>query len=122
MGRNRLVYSDAAEDGAPNEVVLGIAMGAFRGRAQVAQAPGADFRLGDVPLERFVFRDVTWISYSGVPVVYDGDIDFDPAWRPRTASIRRPGAQTPASLALTRDGTLSRQALVGQLARLRHRL
>lgn len=84
------------------------AMGAFRGRAQVAQAPGADFRLGDVPLERFVFRDVTWISYSGVPVVYDGDIDFDPAWRPRTASIRRPGAQTPASLALTRDGQADR--------------
>jgi len=31
MGRNRLVYSDSAEDGEPKEVALGIAMGAFRG-------------------------------------------------------------------------------------------
>lgn len=30
-GRNRLVYADAAEDGDPPEVSLGIAMGAFRG-------------------------------------------------------------------------------------------
>ncbi len=30
-GRNRLVYADAAEDGDPPEVALGIAMGAFRG-------------------------------------------------------------------------------------------
>lgn len=80
------------------------AMAAFRGRARVAQAPGADFRLGAVPLERLVFRDVTYISYSGVPVVYDGEIDFDPAWRPRRASLRRPGAETPASLLLTREG------------------
>jgi len=30
-GRNRLVYADAAEEGDPPEVALGIAMGAFRG-------------------------------------------------------------------------------------------
>lgn len=30
-GRNRLVYADAAEDGDPSEVSLGIALGAFRG-------------------------------------------------------------------------------------------
>ncbi|MBX3659754.1 MAG: hypothetical protein KF740_15080 [Ramlibacter sp.] len=84
------------------------AMAAFRGRANVAQAPGADFQLGPVPLERFVFRDVTWVSHSGVPVVYDGDIDFDPAWRPRRATLSRPGAQTPASLTLLRDGEADR--------------
>lgn len=84
------------------------ALAAFRGRSGVAQAPGVDFRLGAVPLERFVFRDVTWVSYSGVGVVYDGDIDFDPAWRPRRAALSRPGAQTPASLTLVRSGSADR--------------
>ncbi len=84
------------------------AMGAFRGRAGAAQAPGADFQLGAVPLERFVFRDLTWISYSGIPVAYDGEIDFDPQWRPRQASLRRPGAPAPATLELKRDGQADR--------------
>ena len=84
------------------------AMAAFRGRAGPAQAPGADFTLGAVPLERFVFRELTWISYSGVPVAYDGEIDFDPQWRPRRASLRRPGAQVPATLALVREGQADR--------------
>src|SRR5687767_15736423 len=30
-GRNRLVYTDSAEEGDPPEVAIGIAMGAFRG-------------------------------------------------------------------------------------------
>jgi len=84
------------------------AMRAFRGKAGPAQAPGQDFKLGDVPLERFVFRDLTWISYSGIPVAYDGEIDFDPQWRPRRASLRRPGAEVPASLDLVREGQADR--------------
>lgn len=84
------------------------AMRAFRGKAGAAQASGQDFTLGDVPLERFVFRDLTWISYSGVPVAYDGEIDFDPQWRPRQASLRRPGAPAPATLDLKRDGQADR--------------
>lgn len=84
------------------------AMGAFRGRAGVAQAPGTDFQLGAVPLQRFVFRDLTWISYSGVPVPYDGQIDFDPGWRPRQATVSRHGAEVPATLVLEREGQADR--------------
>lgn len=55
-------------------------------------------------LERFVFRDVTWITRRGVAVVFDGEIDFDPAWRPREAHLRRPGVQPVTDLRLIRQG------------------
>lgn len=55
-------------------------------------------------LERFVFRDVTWITRRGIPVVYDGEIDFDPNWRPRRAEIRRPDFKPATDLVLTRQG------------------
>lgn len=55
-------------------------------------------------LERLVFRDVTWISRRGMAVAFDGEIDFDPAWRPRQAHLRRPGVQPTADLRLTRQG------------------
>jgi uncharacterized protein involved in outer membrane biogenesis len=56
------------------------------------------------PLDRFVFRDLTWISRHGVAVVYDGEVDFDPQWRPRQAQLRRPGVQPATDLTLTRQG------------------
>ncbi|MDO9359028.1 MAG: AsmA-like C-terminal region-containing protein [Polaromonas sp.] len=56
------------------------------------------------PLERFVFRDVTWITRRGIPVIYDGDIDFDPNWRPRRAELRRPDFKPATDLVLTRQG------------------
>jgi len=56
------------------------------------------------PLDRFVFRDLTWISRRGLAVVYDGEIDFDPKWRPRQAQLRRPGVQPATDLTLTRQG------------------
>lgn len=58
----------------------------------------------ELPLARFVFRDVTWISRRGIPVVYEGEVDFDPAWRPRKAELRRPGVNPAAHLTLTRQG------------------
>jgi hypothetical protein len=64
----------------------------------------------ELPLARFVFRDVTWISRRGIPVVYDGEVDFDPGWRPRKAELRRPGANPAASLMLTRQGPDDRWA------------
>lgn len=64
----------------------------------------------ELPLARFVFRDVTWISRRGIPVVYDGEVDFDPGWRPRKAELRRPGASPAASLTLTRQGPDDRWA------------
>lgn len=60
--------------------------------------------VGDIPLARLVFRDLTWISRHGVPVIYEGEVDFDPGWRPRQALLRRPGFTPVTDLALTREG------------------
>lgn len=64
----------------------------------------------ELPLARFVFRDVTWISRRGIAVVYDGEVDFDPAWRPRKAALRRPGVTPATDLSLTRQGQDDRWA------------
>ncbi|ABE42080.1 AsmA-like C-terminal region-containing protein [Polaromonas sp. JS666] len=66
--------------------------------------------VGDIPLARLVFRDVTWISRHGVPVIYDGEVDFDPGWRPRHALLRRPGFTPVTDLTLTREGQDDRWA------------
>lgn len=64
----------------------------------------------ELPLARFVFRDVTWISRRGIAVVYDGEVDFDPGWRPRKAELRRPGFKPATDLALSRQGQEDRWA------------
>jgi hypothetical protein len=61
-----------------------------------------------VLLEHFEFRNLTWISYSGIAVAYDGEIDFDVNWRPRHAELRRPGISPPFTLTLTREGDADR--------------
>lgn len=58
----------------------------------------------ELPLARFVFRDVTWISRRGISVVYDGEVDFDPGWRPRKAELRRPNVKPTTQLNLARQG------------------
>jgi uncharacterized protein involved in outer membrane biogenesis len=58
----------------------------------------------ELPLARFVFRDVTWISRRGISVVYDGEVDFDPGWRPRKAALRRPNVEPATQLSLARQG------------------
>jgi hypothetical protein len=63
---------------------------------------------GGLVLEHFVFRNVTWISYTGIAVIYDGEIDFDANWRPRHAELRRPGISPPFTLTLERDGDADR--------------
>lgn len=77
---------------------------AFRGKT-IADKPGTS---GGLSLDRFVFRNATWIYYSGVAVAYDGEIEFDADWRPRHAELRRPGAGTPFTLKLTREGDADR--------------
>jgi uncharacterized protein involved in outer membrane biogenesis len=64
----------------------------------------------ELPLARFVFRDLTWISRRGIAVVYDGEVDFDPGWRPRKAQLRRPGFKPATDLTLTRQGQEDRWA------------
>ena len=57
-----------------------------------------------IPLARFVFKDLTWISRRGVAVNFDGEVDFDPGWRPRQAQMRRTGFQPATDLTLARKG------------------
>ncbi|MES1979428.1 MAG: hypothetical protein V4451_15410 [Pseudomonadota bacterium] len=64
-----------------------------------------------LPLARLVFSDVTWISRRGIPVIYEGEVDFDVSWRPRAAVLRRPGVNPPAELLLTRSGDEDRWAV-----------
>ena len=61
-----------------------------------------------VPLERLEFRNLTWISYSGIATTFDGEIDFAPHWRPRQAALRRPGNTPPFTLTLTREAEADR--------------
>ena len=56
------------------------------------------------PLARLVFRDVTWISRFGRPLVFDGEVDFDPNWRPRDVQLRRPAVEPLTRLTLARQG------------------
>lgn len=71
---------------------------------------GAPPEDGATPLARFVFRDLSWVSRYGVAVIYDGEIDFDPGWRPRLAVLRRPGFTPATDLTLTRQDQEDRWA------------
>ena len=73
---------------------------AFR-QAPGAAAPNAS---AGTPLKRLEFRNVTWIPYSGIALAYDGEIEFDPEWRPRAAGLRRPATDPPFTLSLKREG------------------
>lgn len=66
-------------------------------------APGR-LQLDESPLDMLIFRDVTWVSRHGTPVVYDGEAVFDAGWRPRKVQLRRPGFQPATDLTLTRQG------------------
>ncbi len=73
-------------------------------RAAVTQDESASFTVADIPLERFVFRSVTWIGRRGIPVVYDGEVDFQAHWRPGRVQMSLPAAKSAADLNLVRQG------------------
>lgn len=92
----RLQFDNAELEGA---VIPQLSLRALDKGPGVAQArPDATL------LARFVFRELTWVSRRGVALVYEGEVDFDPAWRPRQAQLRRPGVQPATDLTLTRQG------------------
>ena len=74
------------------------------GNNAAGPALGGKFRLADIPLQHFVFTNLTWVSRRGIPVVYEGDIDFDEHWRPRRMEVRRPGVTPEARMTWTRQG------------------
>ena len=92
--QRQLVIDRVELDGA---VVPRNALAAYRGRVT---PPGG----GDVELRAVSFTNVTYISYSGIPVVYDGEIVFDADRLPQRARLLRPDVQPPATLDATRDG------------------
>lgn len=92
--RKQLIIDRLEVDGA---VVPREALAVYRGKASGGPQ-------GAVFLRSVVFTDVTYISYSGVPVVYEGEIDLDEDRRPGRVQIRRPGVEPPVSLDARRDG------------------
>lgn len=93
----RAISLDSIElDGA---VVPTVALPAFRGKP----GPALDGP-GSIPVEHVRFRDVTWLSQTGIPLPIEGEIDFDAHWRPRYAQVRRAGPVSAARLTLLREG------------------
>ena len=72
--------------------------------------PAPSFAVDDLPLARFEFHDVTWLTRRGLALVYEGEVDFDANWRPRTGQVRRPGVAPAADLTITREGQEDRWA------------
>jgi hypothetical protein len=85
------------------------ALAAYRGKTQ--DADGAT-----VEVRTLAFKDLTYTSYSGVPVSYDGEIEFSEGDRlPQRARLSRPDAKAAATLDATRDGTTEDGAHIYQL-------
>lgn len=93
--RKRLVIDRMEIEGAE---VPRQALAAYRGKLQ--DADGAH-----VVLRTLAFKDLAYTASSGVPVNYEGEIEFSEGDRlPRRAQLRRPDAKTPTTLHATRDG------------------
>jgi len=79
---------------------------AFRGRADPDDLVNKNLTDGwhpaAVPIAHLHFRDVTWIDRRDIALAYDGDVEFDPRWRPRRAEIRRADASPDARLRIER--------------------
>jgi hypothetical protein len=91
--RRQVVIDRLEVDGAD---VPRSALAAYRGREQDSK--------GSFLLRSVAFNDVTYTSYSGVPVVYAGEIQFDDDRLPQRLLIRRPDVEQTTSLEATRDG------------------
>jgi hypothetical protein len=75
-----------------------------------AAPPSLPFAVDELPLARFEFRDVTWLTRRGLPLVYEGELDFDASWRPRAGQLRRTGVVPATDLTITREGQEDRWA------------
>jgi hypothetical protein len=91
--RGALVLDRVEVDGAwvPRD-----ALAAYRGRGA-----GEAKR---VHVRAVAFTDATYVSYSGIPVAYDGEIQWDEDRLPARVRLSRPDAAAEASLEATRNG------------------
>ena len=114
LWQKRFKFDSAEVDGAVLPQMSLRALGGSKpGSAVAGDASGKSGALNtwavdELPLTQLVFRDVTWVSRSGVANIFSGDADFDTAWRPRTANLRRPDAKVATDLILTRKGAEDR--------------
>jgi len=82
-----------------------LSLRAFKGADKSGAEGQGPLRVAELPLQRAEFRAVQWVGRHGVDIEFSGDADFDPAWRPRAATLVRSGATPPARLDLHRlDG------------------
>ncbi len=102
--RRQVVIQRLEVDGAD---VPRSALAAVRGREQDAE--------GSLLLRAVAFNDVTYTSFSGVPVVYAGEIRFDDDALPQRLRIERPAMEQPTSLEATRDRSTEDGAHLYQL-------
>ena len=111
LAKKQIRFDQVTLDGAvvPQISLRGLGSTAQGGKGAGAQA--GDWTVDEIPLARFVFTNVTWITRRGIPVIYDGEADFDANWRPRTASLRRPGFSPKTELLLNRLGQEDRWTL-----------
>lgn len=114
LGLSHLAVDDAT--------VPQAALSSFKPAAPVgAFVPPLGLRLADVPVAHAEWRELRWVGRQGRTLVYAGDVDFDPRWRPRRALLQRPGAAQATHLALAREGDEDRwQAEVAAGGRTEH--
>ncbi|MET0541206.1 MAG: AsmA-like C-terminal region-containing protein, partial [Variovorax sp.] len=77
---------------------------AFCGRGEGADHPSGEWSVAPVPVARVRFSDVAWIDRREIALAYDGRIEFDADWRPRSAEVARRDVTPPARLTLAREG------------------
>ena len=70
-------------------------------RALRGDSPGED---GSIKLHSLVFKDLSYTSYAGIAVAYEGEVRFDEDGLPSRLEVRRPGVEPPATLEATREG------------------
>jgi hypothetical protein len=104
LAKKHVKFDKATLDGAvvPQLSLRGLGPGNAGGKGAIAQ--GSDWTVDEIPVASFVFSNVTWITRRGIPVIYNGEAYFDAKWRPRTASLRRPGFSPQTELLLNRKG------------------
>jgi uncharacterized protein involved in outer membrane biogenesis len=81
---------------------------AFRGRTEPSAKPSGNWTLSGTPVQQVRFTELTWVDRRNIPLAYDGQVDFDPQWRPRNAEFSRHGVTPPARLRLEREGDADR--------------
>jgi len=83
----------------------------LKGLGNAPSGQARPMRPGTLELGRVEFRELTWVSRTGVAAVFEGEADFEPGLRLSNATVRRPGVQPVADVVITRDTGEAESAL-----------